>query len=262
MTERAAVHQQVLGDLADESADLLGLLERLEPGSWTTPTPAEGWSVHDQVTHLAHFDDAARLALQDPDAFRAERDALLEVGAAFPDVLAERYRGMSAVAALDWLRTARAALLEVLGSTAPGTRMPWYGPDMGVTSCVTARLMETWAHGQDVADAVGVERVPTDRLRSVADLGVRTRAFAFALHGRPVPEEPVHVALTGPGGDVWTWGPEEAPDRVTGPALDFCLLVVQRRHLRELDLVVVGPVATAWTEVAQAYAGAPGRGRA
>jgi uncharacterized protein (TIGR03084 family) len=121
--------------------------------------------------------------------------------------------------------------------------------------------METWAHGQDVADALGVVRTPTDRLRHVAHIGVRALPFSFALRGRPTPEVSVRVEVSGPSGAGWTWGPADAANRVSGPALDFCLLVTQRRHRDDLALRVEGPVAEEWVEIAQAFAGAPGAGR-
>jgi uncharacterized protein (TIGR03084 family) len=132
---------------------------------------------------------------------------------------------------------------------------------MRPASSVTARLMETWAHGQDVVDTLGVVRRPTARLRHVAHLGVATLGWSFRVRGLPVPEEPVLVELTGPHGELWTWGPDDAADRVTGPAEDFCLVVTQRRHRGDTALVATGPVADAWLDVAQAYAGAPGTGR-
>ena len=125
----------------------------------------------------------------------------------------------------------------------------------------TARIMETWAHGEDVADALGVVRPATDRLRHVAHLGVRTLGHGFAAHGRATPTSPVRVELLGPGGDTWSWGPADAADRLSGPARDFCLLVTQRRHRADLALVATGPVADEWLDVAQAFAGPPGVGR-
>jgi uncharacterized protein (TIGR03084 family) len=132
---------------------------------------------------------------------------------------------------------------------------------MSAASSATARLMETWAHGQDVADTLGVQRLATGRLRHVAHLGVATLGFSFQLNGRPVPAEPVRVELSVPGGETWTWGPAGVPDSVTGPALDFCLAVTQRRHLDDTGLRVTGPVAAEWMSIAQAFAGAAGPGR-
>jgi uncharacterized protein (TIGR03084 family) len=125
----------------------------------------------------------------------------------------------------------------------------------------TARLMETWAHGLDIADALGVTPAPTDRLRHIARLGYRTRDFAHVVHGVPVPADPFRVELAGPSGDVWVFGPEDAPQRVTGPALDFCLLVTQRAHRSDLALRAEGADADRWLDIAQAFAGPPGGGR-
>jgi uncharacterized protein (TIGR03084 family) len=125
----------------------------------------------------------------------------------------------------------------------------------------TARLMETWAHGLDVADALGVVRTPTARLRSIAHLGVRTRDYAFAVHELPPPAEPFRVELDAPDGAVWEWGPPDAAQRITGPAEDFCYMVTQRRPLSSLDIVAVGDDANRWLTLAQAFAGPPGAGR-
>lgn len=247
-------------DLAAETRDLDILLSAVD--DWEQPTPAAGWAIRDQVSHLAYFDEAALLALTDPDRFRTEAAALTALGADFPDQVAARYRGMTGAELTDWFHRARADLVARFAAAHPKARVPWYGPDMSVRSSVTARLMETWAHGQDIADALGVTRTPTARLRHVAHLGVRTLGFSFRLRGRPAPTTDVHVELTGPDGDTWTWGPQAARDRVRGPALDFCLVVTQRRHLADTALATTGPVAAEWLTIAQAFAGAPGPGRA
>ena len=132
---------------------------------------------------------------------------------------------------------------------------------MALSSFATARLMETWAHGQDVADALGVRREPTSRLRHIAHIGVRTRGFAYALRDKPVPEGDVRVELDAPDGSTWTWGSADAADRVTGPALDFCLVVTQRRHVADTAVKADGPLAEEWLSIAQAFAGSPGAGR-
>jgi uncharacterized protein (TIGR03084 family) len=157
---------------------------------------------------------------------------------------------------------ARSAFVATFRGIDPKTRLPWYGPDMSALSSATARLMETWAHGQDVADALGRRREPTDRLRHIAHLGVQAAGFSFVLNGRPVPTTLVRVELVAPSGARWEWGPPDTADRVTGTALDFCLTVTQRRHVSDTALTVTGPVATEWISIAQTFAGAPGTGRA
>lgn len=245
-------------DLAAESASLRELLTPLDEQHWRTPTPAPGWTIADQVSHLAYFDVVALQSAVDPEAFRVtlEREGDADTGG-----IAERYRGLSGAELLSWFDTARAGLIVGFGALDPSLRVPWFGPPMSAASSLTARIMETWAHGQDVADALGVTREPTDRLRHVAHIGVGARPFSFMIHGRELPIEPIRVELTGPRGDVWSWGPAEADDRVTGPALDFCLVVTQRRHPADTALQVTGPAATEWIGIAQAFAGPPGAGR-
>ncbi|NNL77908.1 MAG: maleylpyruvate isomerase family mycothiol-dependent enzyme, partial [Desulfobacterales bacterium] len=136
-----------------------------------------------------------------------------------------------------------------------------YGPPLSAMSFATARIMETWAHGQDVADALGIERVPTDRLRHIAHLGVATFGWSFTNRQMKVPDSPVKVEITSPSGELWTWGPEEANDIVTGSAEDFCLVVVQRRNLADTQLVIKGATARQWMSIAQTFAGQPGIGR-
>ncbi len=249
------------GDLAAESADLYEVLSVLTEADWRRVTPAPGWCVLDQLTHLAYFDETATLSATDPERFRAEAAALAGEGEDFPDRVAERFRSLSGAEAFAWLQRARRGYLEVFAALDPSTSLPWYGPPMSAASSVTARLMETWAHGQDVVDALGLTRRPTGRLRHGAHLGVRTLGWSFRLRGREVPQVPVRVELTAPGGGTWTWGPGDAADRVSGIAEEFCLLVTQRRHRSQTGLVAVGPVADAWLDLAQAFAGAPGPGR-
>ncbi len=168
---------------------------------------------------------------------------------------------LNAAQTLNWWREERSALLDLLGKMNRKDRLSWYGPDMSAISFATARLMETWAHGQDIVDALGIVRKPTDRLRHIAHMGVSTFAWSYAVRQMEVPDTPVRVELTGPSGDLWTWGPEEAKDRVKGPAEDFCLVAVQRRHFSDTNLIITGDTARQWISIAQAYAGPAGSGR-
>jgi uncharacterized protein (TIGR03084 family) len=251
----------LVGDLAAESAQLTYILAGLTDEQWELPTPAVGWAVRDQVSHLAYFNDAAALAGTDPARFRREASKLMR-NEHFPDEIALKYRHLSPRELMDWLDRSRGEYLRVFGGIDPRSRVQWYGPSMSAASSVTARLMETWAHSQDILDAIGRARWPTARLRHVAHLGVATRGFSFQLRGQPVPDAPVRVELTAPDGSAWEWGPADAADRVEGSALDFCLLVTQRRHRDDTALRATGPVADAWLDLAQAFAGPPGPGRA
>lgn len=247
---------ELLTDLRAETADLECL--PVGPHDWERATPAEGWMVRDQVGHLAFFDEAATRAVADPVGFRGSLEGLT---ADFVDRQAEEARALPVQGVREWFRTARGTMLETFATLGPKDRVPWYGPDMSAASFVTARLMETWAHGQDIADALGVRRTPTARLRHVATIGVRALPYGFAVRGLPVPLEPVRVELVMPDGTPWASGPESAADTVRGAMLDFCLLVTQRIHRDDTALEVSGETATAWMEIAQCFAGAPGKGR-
>ena len=247
--------------LTAETAVTRDLVSGLDEAGWRTPTPAAGWDIADQIGHLAYFDQAAVCSAVRPGEFQAKLVAAQAAGGIDPDAIAVRFRDLSGAQMLAWFDSARAELLGTFAELDPRARLPWFGPAMSAASALTARLMETWAHSQDIADALGVSREPTERLRHVAHIGVGARAFSYAVRGKTQPPGPVRVELTAPDGALWTWGPAEAEDQVTGPALDFCLLVTQRRHQDDLALAIHGPAATEWMAIAQAFAGAPGPGR-
>ncbi|MBT2413929.1 TIGR03084 family protein [Streptomyces sp. ISL-12] len=251
----------VLDDLRAESAELDCLIAESTPAQWALATPAPGWTIAHQIAHLAWTDHSAHLAVTDPEAFRPlVEKALAAPGSFVDDGAADGARLPPAELLTRW-RDGRAALDRALRAAPPGARFPWYGPPMSAASLVTARLMETWAHGLDVRDALGVPHTPTDRIRHIAFLGVRTRDFAHGVHGLPAPADAFRVELRAPSGERWTYGPEDAAQRVTGPALDFCLLVTQRAHRADLALRAEGPDADRWLDLAQAFAGPPGAGR-
>ncbi len=247
----------ILADLAAEGDELERSVQTAGPDAWGLPTPAEGWTVAHQVAHLAWTDEWTVVACTDPDGFASRMRAITS-----PAVVDEGAAQWARREHLleDW-RAGRRLALEALRGVPQGTKLPWFGPPMSATSMATARLMETWAHGLDVADALGADVELTPRLRHVAHLGVRTRDFAYRVHGAEPPADPFRVELAGAAGELWTWGPADAGQRVTGPALDFCQLVTQRRHRDDLALHAEGPDADTWLGIAQAFAGAPGSGR-
>jgi uncharacterized protein (TIGR03084 family) len=249
-------------DLAAESGVLRNMVADLDDDGWHTPTPAEGWNISDQISHLGFFDDAAIHSATDPEGFAAEMERAFTVGELTPDDVAERYnRNQSGAELLGWFDASRRRLIEVFSELDPAVRLPWFGLPMSAASSLTARIMETWAHGQDVADALGEVREPTARLRHIAHIGVRAMPFSFAANGIHLPPDPVRVELSSPDARLWSWGPEHAANRVTGPALDFCLVVTQRRHRYDTALRTQGDVASQWLAIAQAFAGPPGTGR-
>jgi uncharacterized protein (TIGR03084 family) len=251
----------VLPDLIAECAELDALVADLPDAEWQRETPSPGWTVAHQIAHLAWTDDVATLAATDPDEFARELEAAAAEFETYVDRAAVERAARPPAELLAGWRAGRDALADALKAVAAGTKLPWFGPPMSPTSMASARLMETWAHAQDVADTFGAQRPVTGRIKHVAHIGVRARDYAYVAHSEQPPAEPFRVELTGPAGAVWTWGPEDAVQRVTGPALDFCLLATQRRHRDDLALVAVGADADHWLDIAQAFAGPGGAGR-
>lgn len=249
----------VLVDLAGEVAAMDSMLATLAPEQWQLSTPAPGWNVADQVIHLGLFDRRAQWSMTEPERFTTDMNELMTRGGV--EGVHDAERGRTPEQLLQWWRQGASDLAKASASLDLSARCVWYGPPMSARSMLTARLMETWAHGYDIADAVGITPVATHRLRHIAHIGVRARGFAFAANNREVPSGDVYVELAAPNGDVWTWGDDASPNVVKGDALGFCLAVTQRRHLDDCALHVDGSLATEWMSIAQAFAGAPGVGR-
>ncbi|MFC4056535.1 TIGR03084 family metal-binding protein [Actinomadura syzygii] len=252
----------LLADLAAEGDSLDALVAPLPAARWAAPTPAEGWTIAHQIAHLAWTDDQAAVAATDAPGFAKLLEAALADPGDYVEAGAREGAADDPARLLARWRDGRRRVVDALAAVPAGERLPWFGPPMSAASMATARLMETWAHGEDVAGALGVRRAPTGRLRHVAHISVRTRDFAFRNRGLEPPDGEFRVVLEGPDGDAWTWGPADARQSVTGPALDFCLAVTQRRNRADLALVATGPDADRWLDVAQAFAGPPGPGRA
>ncbi|MFT4286306.1 TIGR03084 family metal-binding protein [Nocardioides sp.] len=255
--------EELLADLATESDALRAAVAPLDDAGWRSPTPAQGWDIATQIGHLAWTDEAslaaAAWAKGDPAGWDALVAAALADPAHFVDASAAAVAAAppaELLARWDAGRTALAAALR----EADG-RLPWFGPPMSPASMATARFMETWAHGLDVYDALGIEPERSDRVRHVCHLGIRTRGFAFAAHGLEAPAEEFRVSLILPSGALFEAGPAEAAQSVTGSAWDFARLVTQRVHRDDTDLVAVGADAERWLTIAQAFAGQPGGGR-
>ena len=252
----------MLTDLAEEHAALDAVVADLDEVAWETPTPAAGWRVRDQIGHLTYFDQMALLSATDPDAFEAHLEGVVADLAAFQDEAMSIGRMPPVPELLARWRNGRRAMITALAEVPDDGRLRWYGPPMSARSFATARLMETWAHGQDVVDGLGAARAEGDRIRHICHLGVATYSWSWRVRGEepPAPQGSVRVELELPSGADWTAGPSEAADVVRGTAVDFCLVVTQRRNVAATGLEVVGPVAAAWMKVAQCFAGGPTTG--
>lgn len=214
------------------------------------------WTIAHQIAHLTWTDRAALDSLTNPEKF----NELLEAGRKEPNIVdrtAEEGASQEPAALLKEWSQSRADLAAALSDADPQERFPWFGPPMKARSMVTARAMETWAHGQDIRDTLGITRDDSPVLRDVAHLGVITRDFAYKINKVEAPDFPFRIELTAPNGDSWAWGPEDCDNRVSGPAVDFRLAVTQRRELPDLSLDISGDEAARWMDFAQASAGPP-----
>lgn len=250
--------REILEDLRAEQDSLRALLLGLREAQWDLPSPAEGWSLRDCVSHIAHIDEVAAQILRG-DLSPLEEAKRVLMG--FNEIGVNRGRSMDSREILEWWEKARLEMLERLSGLDPKSRIPWFAMPMSAKAFATARLMETWAHGLDVLDALGRTSLDTDRLRHVALLACLARPWAYQVHGLPAPATALRVELHLPSGKLWTYGPEEAPDIIRGSASEFCRVAVRRLHHKDTSLEAHGAEALRFLEIAQTYAGSPGSGR-
>lgn len=248
----------VLSDLAAESIQLDQWVAGLTAGDWATVTTPEGWTVAHQIAHLHWTDVASVTAIGSPEAFgrlmkKAATDPL-----GYVDTQADELSVLPPGDLLETWREGRLELDAALRGVPAGEKIAWFGPPMSPTSMATARIMETWAHSHDVAEALGIAVLPSSRAKHVCHIGVRARGFAYLVRGETDPGVDIRVELTGPDGELWTWGAEDASERVTGSGYDFALLATRRRHLDDVDVSAEGNVAGHWLSIVQAFAGMPG----
>ena len=246
-------------DFRDESDALHALLAPLSDAEFAQPTRFKGWTIDDILAHLHFWNAAADRSLHDEAGFLALLGRLMReretTGVrAFED---RELGGIKGRRLLDAWRATYRATAEHFAATDPRRRLKWAGSDMSARSSITARLMETWSHGQAAYDLLGVERVDTDRVRNVAVLGVNTFGWTFVNRKLPVPADPPHVRLRAPSGAVWTFNEPSESDLVEGSATEFCQVVAQTRHVADTALRVVGDTATRWMAIAQCFAGPP-----
>ncbi len=251
---------QISLDLRAEADEFRALLETLDTADWSRPTPFMNWTPWDVVAHLHFFDNVSLQAATDADAFAATRDkfiADIRGGLSGTEQTRRALQQFDQVELLArWHKTC-VELCEVLGTSDPKRRLPWFGPDMGVQMFTTARYMETWAHAQDVYDLLAAPRTHTDRIKNIATIGVKTFGWTYINRKLDIPGEPPHVRLTAPSGATWEWNETNTTDRVEGDAVEFCHVVTQGRNIADTRLEVHGDVAKSWMSIAQCFAGGP-----
>jgi uncharacterized protein (TIGR03084 family) len=259
------MNADVIADLLQECRELADRCRDLSDDEWHRAGPFHGWTPWDTVAHLCYFDEASLVALADASRFEREAAVLsarTASGEAISRIARAHFGPIDGTGLLDRWQERYTRLSEGLAARDPRSRLPWYGPSMSVRSFATARLMETWAHGQDVWDTFGQARQPTPRMRHIAHLGFTTFRWTFVNRDLPVPEPTPRLALRAPDGGTWTWGDDASPESVSGSALGFCLVVTQRRHVADTDLRCTPGSAAQWMAIAQCFAGEPADGPA
>jgi uncharacterized protein (TIGR03084 family) len=246
-------------DFREESEALYELLAPLKDEDFEQTTQFKKWKINDVLTHLHMWNYAADLTLKDSEAFGKllQEVATHVVEGSLRDFENTWIKGLKGRALLEEWHTFCLAMSDRYGAANPKTRVKWAGPDMSVRSKITARLMETWAHGQEVYDVLGVVRVDKDRIKNIAMLGVNTFGWTFMCRGLEVPQPVPYLKLTAPSGDTWEWNEPSEDERVEGSATEFCQVVAQVRSIADTSLQVKGDVATRWMSMAQCFAGPP-----
>lgn len=257
MTQR-----DVIADLTAEAAEVDQLLDGLSDADWARPTPAPGWTIADQVAHLAFIYRLAGTAASDPETFKAmtAKVSAANFEAVVNGALAE-FRNDPPEVLRNRFRAERDASIKALAAAPPDRPVPWLVRPLPPAVLASAGLMEAFAHGQDIADALGITRVRTDKLWHLAWFATLTWEFGYQARGQEAPDVTFRYELTAPEGGTWEFGPATAEQRITGPAEDFCLLVTRRRHRDDLAITATGDDANAWLDIAQAYRGPAGEGR-
>ena len=245
-------------DFREESDALFALLDPLSDADFEHPTLFKNWTINAVVRHLHMWNWAADTSLQKPDDFqdfiKHALGALSKPGGLrqFEEKWLDGKQGKPLLR--EW-HEFYPPMSERFTQADPRRRVKWGGPDMSVRSSITARLMETWAHGLAIYDLLGVERVDADRIRGIAQLGINTFGWTYRNRGSDVPAEVPHIRLTAPSGALWVWNESVANNLVEGSATEFCQVVTQTRNIADTSLRVEGEIASDWMSVAQCFAG-------
>jgi len=239
----------IIDDLLAEDDRLDEILSSLDDDQWRSPSLAPGWSIADVILHLAQTDEAvvASAAMGDTSLWRAGGDTV----DGLMETMVREERAEPATIYARW-RAARRSAVEALRAADPSVHLRWAAAPLRPATLATTRIAEHWAHGLDVTEPLGIDFPDTDRLRHIAWLGHGTLPYAFGLAG--LEPQPIRCELTGPSGDVWTFGPDDAASRIVGSAGEFCRVGAQRLAPFATNLVATGPHGVTALGVLRNYA--------
>lgn len=244
-------------DYRAECRSLHELISGANASVWETPTLFKGWTPYDVIGHLHLADFAAQATLRSREEFGAFIGRIAQAGSSMRGYTRHWLTGLDGPALLERWNSYSEVLCEFSRDLDPKARVAWWGPDMSIRSCMTARQMETWAHGQAIFDLLGRARKDRDRIKNVAVIGMNTFNWAFQNRGLTPPAEKPFVRLTAPSGAIWEWNDANSANSIEGMATEFCQVVTQTRNIADTHLRVAGDIASAWMKIAQCFAGPP-----
>ncbi len=246
-------------DFKEESDALYAILKDLDDADFAAPTQFKGWTLNNVLEHLHMWNWAANESAVDEENFERFLGQVME-GIAKDSMRGFEGNwvdGLSGRALLDAWHDFYTDMAARFVEIDPKRRLKWAGPDMSARSSISARLMETWAHGQEVFDHLGIVRRDGDRIRAIAVLGTNTFGWTYATREETPPGPMPYVRLTAPSGDIWAFGEPSQSNYIEGAASEFCQVVTQVRNIADVDLQVIGEVAQDWMSKAQCFAGPP-----
>ena len=251
---------QQADDFLEESNSLFAVISALNGEQLLTATQFKKWTIEDIIGHLHIFNHAANLALESSEAFNAFFTPMVKDLAAGKSLLTSQREWLGKVKGRELIEAWRAgyeALANTYKTADPKQRITWVGPPMSARSSITARQMETWAHGQAVFDILGLEREDSDRIKNIVHMGVGTYGWTFINRKWEVPDPAPYVKLTAPSGEIWQSNEEQYDNCVCGSATEFCQIVTQTRNVADTNINTIGEAASRWMANAQCFAGQP-----
>lgn len=243
-------------DFLEETAVLYDLVKNLDETDFDRETLFKQWRINDILVHLHFWNIHADLSLNDPARFENSMSDFLtavQTGKLRDyenKIITQRGHELLSL----WFELSKKLAGDFAGAD-PKKRVKWAGPEMSAKTCISARQMEVWAHGQAIFDLLGKDRTEADRIRNIVFLGVNAFGWSHHVHGLPVPETMPQVKLVSPSGEVWNFGEESSTGLIKGPAVEFAQVVTQTRNIADTTLEVSGKSAESWMLHAQCFAG-------
>ena len=251
--------QQAL-DFKTESDALYELLKPLSDENLEQTTQFKNWTLNTVLQHLHYFNYAADLSLKDERGILQLLNDLQTSQKTGESLVAYTDRQLDGIKGQSLLRLWRdyyTGMSDSFREADPNIRVKWAGPDMSVLSSITARLMETWSHGQEVYDLLGVVREDRNHIKNIVVIGNNTFGWTFMNRGEDTPDDKPFLRVYGPTGDMWEFNDHSEDSRIEGSATEFCQVVTQTRNIQDTTQNVVGKTANRWMAVAQCFAGPP-----